>query len=237
MRGSLNPVMTDNHGSDEEGRRATAGERLLSPAVATVGPLVTRASDLLEQGRSIDAVAVARRASAQLAHHATASGADVARICHELAAILDELGLPGEAEDMHRRAGTLVAALPPGGDGDRQRVRYAQSLAANLRAQRRDGEAELVLVAALTLSEGLLGPEDIDTVDCTVQLAALLEELGRPEESAAVYRQALGRARSAGLTDAELMQGTDPFGRSTSRSLASQPRESDRQRNSPDSMT
>jgi hypothetical protein len=82
-------------------------------------------------------------------------------------------------------------------------------LAANLWAQHRDGEAEQVLVAALTLAEGLLGPDDIDTVDTTVQLAALLEQLGRKDESAALYRQAFERSRTAGLTDAEFPSGSD----------------------------
>ena len=66
-----------------------------------------------------------------------------------------------------------------------------------------------MLVAALTLAEGLLGPDDIDTVDTTVQLAALLEQLGRKDESAALYRQAFQRSGAAGLTDTQFPSSSD----------------------------
>jgi hypothetical protein len=94
-----------------------------------------------------------------------------ARRYHDLALTMDGLGCPRAAELFHRRAGLLLARVPLGGPWDRERVTWAVSLAANLRAQHRPDEERGVLVAALALAEGCLGIDDPDTEVLRLRLA------------------------------------------------------------------
>ena len=144
-------------------------------------------------GRLREAETGARQALARLTEDPGADGAALAAVTSDLAAILDSSGQHPQAEILHRRAGGLLVSLPPGGAGDRLRVRCARGLAANLRAQSRHGEAPGVLVPALGYAEQLLGPDDPDTLATMVDLAAVCVRLGWSVAAERLFRQALAR--------------------------------------------
>lgn len=104
-----------------------------------------------------------------------AQPAERARHYRDLALNLEGRGWIKTAEKFHQTAGLILAEIPLGGSCDRERVRYAVSLAGNLALQCRHDDARSVLVAALALAEGCLGTDDPDT-----QL--LRRRLGSPRE-------------------------------------------------------
>src|SRR5688500_5648263 len=116
------------------------------------------AAQLQTRRRWAEAEALAGRASSLLSGEAdTPAGG---RTCQALAGTLDDLGDHVGAEALYRRAGAILAALPQGGSDDALRIRCARGLAANLRRQQRNDEARPILLAALALSELLLGPSN-----------------------------------------------------------------------------
>ncbi len=114
-----------------------------------------------------------------LAQRACAEDFTAAELCHEVARLLERLGDYDHAETFHRRAGLLLVNVPTGHDVDRQRIKWARSLAANLAEQERTREAIDVLRAAIALSEGLLGVDDVETTET----ALALDELIGPRDS------------------------------------------------------
>jgi hypothetical protein len=88
----------------------------------------------------------------------------LARLYHDLAVALDGLGWRGLAETLHREAGIRMTAIPLGSPCDRDRVRWAVSLAENLVSQKRAGEARGVLIAALALADACFGHDDTDVL-------------------------------------------------------------------------
>jgi tetratricopeptide (TPR) repeat protein len=169
------------------------------------GCLQRCAAELHSRRRWAEAEAIAGRASALLA--AEPDGPALGRTLQALAGTLDDLGDHRKAEAMYRRAGSILAAVPPGGPDDGLRIRCARGLAANLRMQRREPEANVILVAALALAEQLLGPSDADTLATMTALGLLCEGLGRGEEAEELYRQALSRAESADGCDPDEVAG------------------------------
>ena len=163
------------------------------------------AAELHARRRWPEAEAVAGRAVALLAQEP--DGPAVGGTLQALAGTLDDLGDHVAAEALYRRAATILAALPPGGPDDGLRIRCARGLAANLRMQRREQEADGILVAALALAEQLLGPSDVDTVATMTALGLLSEGLGRSDEAEELYRQALTRAEGGGGSDAGEVAG------------------------------
>jgi tetratricopeptide (TPR) repeat protein len=159
------------------------------------GRLQRLAAELQRLRRWAEAEAVAARASSLLAGAPDAPA--LGRTCQALAGTLDDLGHLVQAEALYRRAGAIYAGVPTGGTDDVLRIRCARGLGANLRRQRRTEEADAVLVAALALSEQLLGPSDVDTLATMTGLGLLWEGLDRLDEAEELYRQALARAESA----------------------------------------
>lgn len=92
---------------------------------------------------------------------------EVAHICHDLAVVLS-----AAAELLRERAGTILASVPTGGPHDRTRVAWAVELAAQMESKGRHDEAERVLLAALALSEGLLGRDDPLSIEARRLLGA-----------------------------------------------------------------
>lgn len=175
------------------------GNHLLEPATddptEQAGRLQRSAAELQGLRRWAEAEALAGRASSLLARQP--DGPVLGRTCHALAGTLDDLGDHVRAEALYRRAGAIFSGLPTGVTEDSLRIRCARGLAANLRRQHRDGEANALLVAALALSEQLLGPSDPDTLATMTALGLLCEGLGRVDEAEDLYRQALVRAEGA----------------------------------------
>ena len=178
---------------------------LLDPATEDgteqAGRLQRLAAELQALRRWAEAEAVAGRASSLLAGEP--DGPALGRTCQALAGTLDDLGDLTGAEALYRRAGVIYSGLPTGGADDILRIRCARGLAANLRRQARREEADAILVAALALSEQLLGPSDVDTLATMAGLGLLWEGLGRLDEAEDLYRQALVRA--------EASVGSDPY--------------------------
>lgn len=187
---------------------------LVNPA-EQAGRLQRSAALLHARRRWAEAEALAGRASALLA--AQPDGPALGLACQDLAGTFDDLGDHARAEVLYRRAGAILAAQPPGATGDPHgatagphdvaRVRCARGLAANLRIQRRSGEAHAILVAALALAEQLLGPSDEETLSTMAALGLLWEGLGRIEEAEEIYRQALARAEAAAGADPDEVAG------------------------------
>jgi tetratricopeptide (TPR) repeat protein len=156
------------------------------------GRLQRCAAELHTRRRWAEAEAIAGRASALLATEPDTPA--LGRTLHALAGTLDDLGDHVQAESLYRRAGAILSAMTPDGAEDPLRIRCARGLACSLRRQDRPAEAEVILVAALALSEQLLGPFHVDTLATMTSLGRLCEESGRAGEAEQLYRQALGRA-------------------------------------------
>lgn len=122
---------------------------------------------------------------------------DTARLAHGLALIVDDLGAFVAAEALHRRAAVLLT-LHQGPSMNRLRVEWACSLSANLAAQRRSGEAEAVLLAALALAEALLGPHDPQTAITRWHLRELWVSVGATSDRNADLDHDAGPARLLG---------------------------------------
>ena len=118
-----------------------------------------------------------RHGFARLAERAAGEDHVAAEICHDLAALLERLGDLAAAEAFHRRAGLLLVGIPTGHAIDRDRIRWARNLAANLAAQQRSAEAADVLRAAIVLSECLLGVDDLETTETALALEALVDHV------------------------------------------------------------
>lgn len=161
----------------------------------TAGRLQRSAADLHARRRWAEAEALAGRASALLTTQPDAPA--LGRACLALAGTFDDLGDHVRAEALYRRAGAILAILPPGGAHDLVRIRCARGLAANLRIQRRAWEADAILMAALALAEQLLGSNHEETLATMTGLGLLWEGLGRVDEAEEIYRQALSRAEVA----------------------------------------
>lgn len=153
------------------------------------------AAGLQARRRWAEAEALAGRAFSLLAGEPDAP--PLGRVCQALAGTLDDLGDRTAAEILYRRAGGIISTLPTGGPDDGMRIRCARGLAANLRLQEREREADAILIAALALAEQLLGPCDTDTLATMAALGRLWEGLDRLDEAEDLYRQALARAESA----------------------------------------
>jgi tetratricopeptide (TPR) repeat protein len=169
------------------------------------GRLQRSAAELHSHRRWAEAEALAGRASALL--DAQPDRPALGRTLQALAGTMDDLGDHSRAEDLYRRAGTILAGEAPGGPDDGLRIRCARGLAANLRHQHRTEEANVVLVAALALAEQLLGPTDVDTLATMTALGLLCEGLGRPDEAEELYRHALARAEAAAAPDPDELAG------------------------------
>ncbi|HEX3622853.1 MAG TPA: tetratricopeptide repeat protein [Acidimicrobiales bacterium] len=169
------------------------------------GQLQRCAAALQSRRRWAEAEAVAGRASALVEHEPDAPA--LGRTLQALAGTLDDLGAHGRAETLYRRAATILSALPPEGPDDAVRIRCARGLAGNLRMQSRYDEADVILTAALALSEQLLGPSDVDTVATLTALGLVCEDRRRPEEAEELYRQALARAEGGAGCDPDEVAG------------------------------
>lgn len=176
-----------------------------SEATEQAGHLQRTAAGLHARRRLAEAEALAARAGALLAGQRDAP--PLGLVCQDLAGTLDDLGDRAGAEALFRRAAGIFSALPTGGPDDSMRIRCARGLAANLRLQQRDKEADAILVAALALAELLLGPCDTDTLATMTALGRLWEGLGRLDEAEDLYRQALARSELAAGDDLDGVAG------------------------------
>lgn len=178
---------------------------------ATGGPteqaerLQRTAAGLHARRRWAEAEALAGRAISLLVGEP--DGPSLGRVCQALAGTLDDLGDRAGAEALYRRAAGIFSALPTGGPEDGMRIRCARGLAANLRMQQRGTEADAILVAALALSEQLLGPGDADTLATMTALGRLWEGFGRLDEAEDLYRQAMARSEMAADDDLDGVAG------------------------------
>lgn len=93
---------------------------------------------------------------------------EVARLCHDLAIVLESA-----AGLLHERAATFLASVASRGPHDRQRIEWGVALAAAIEAKGAHDDAERVLVAALALSEGLFGRDDPQSVAARKRLTEL----------------------------------------------------------------
>lgn len=91
-------------------------------------------------------------------------------MAHGLAGLLDASEELPAAEVLHRRAGALIAGVPPGDELDARRIQWARGSAGNLVAQARTGDARAVLRAADLLADALLGLDDQDTASTLATL-------------------------------------------------------------------
>ncbi|MBG0566065.1 tetratricopeptide repeat protein [Actinoplanes aureus] len=137
-----------------------------------------------------EAVRLCRRALALLEEHAGAGHPDVANVLTALGTAHDELGDHAAAEACHRRAVTVMSALPDtGGDLLRLEIQALSGLAGNLRRQGRYAAAGEVYEAALAIA----APEyaEVELASIWNEIGILCKFAGRFDDAEVYYRRAL----------------------------------------------